>query len=220
MVKYLNINLFKHLYKWEKKKIAENAIITEYDKGDLIVKRGSDNNRVLLLIEGYVKLYAEDQDYQRIIDILKPERIIGILSLFNRDVYEMSCEAITQVRILSFDKSILWKLLVSNHNFNRFWLTNLSVLINRYIQFFAFQNKKNVRGRIAEVLLYLSNFVYHSKYFYQTLTRKELAELANTSTETVIRILSEFRREKVIEINGKMVKILNDSYLQEMQKKG
>ena len=94
------------------------------------------------------------------------------------------------------------------------------MLTNRYIQFLAFQNKKNVRGRIADVLLYLAENVYESQSFHQTLTRREMAELANTSTETVIRIFSEFKRENVISLQSKTVKILDYDYLDEMRWKG
>ena len=220
MENFIDVQLFSELSKKEKNRIVEGAVITDYEKGNLIIKKGVDNSRVLFLIDGYVKLFAEEPPYKRIFDILKPHRIVGILSLFNADIYTVSVVAITSVRILSFDKKILSDLLFSNREFQSFWLENLSVLTHRYIQFLAFQNKKNVRGRIADVLLYLADNVYESQSFYQTLTRREMAELANTSTETVIRIFSEFKREKVISLRDKTVEIIDYDYLNEMRRKG
>ena len=66
-----------------------------------------------------------------------------------------------------------------------------------------------LRGRIAFLLLYLANEIYDSKNFVLPLTRREIGELIAVSTENVIRILSEFRREGIIGIDGKEIKITN-----------
>ena len=220
MIQYFNNPLFSKLTMSEKEKLSENSVLTHYEKGELIIKNGANNNVALLLVYGYVKLYTEANQYKRVFDILKSDRVIGILSLFYTNIYTITAIAITDVQVVSFNKIVLSELISSNSEFQKFWLENLSKLSNRYIQFLAFQNKKNVRGRIAEVLLYLSESVYVSNEFDQTLTRKEMAELANTSTETVIRIFSEFKREQIINIKDKFVKILNYDYLDEMRKKG
>ncbi len=220
MIEYFNSPLFSELTKAEKEKLSKNCVLVKYEKGDLIIKNGASNKIVLFLVSGYVKLYTESLPHKRVFDILKSNRIIGILSLFYSNIYTITAVAITDIQVISFDKSILSDLISNNNGFQQFWLENLSVLTNRYIQFLAFQNKKNVRGRIADVLLYLSENVYESEDFHQTLTRREMAELANTSTETVIRIFSEFKRDNVILINEKHIRILNYDYLNEMRKKG
>jgi CRP-like cAMP-binding protein len=68
-------------------------------------------------------------------------------------------------------------------------------------------NKKNVRGRIAEILFHLSQNIYQSLDFELGFTRHELGNLANTSTETVIRIFSELKKEGIINIVNKGIKI-------------
>ncbi len=220
MIQYFNSSLFSKLTDSEKELLLKNSALTTYEKGELIVKKGTYNNTVMFLVSGYVKLYAEAPPFKRVFDVLKPNRIIGILSLFHTNIYNVTAVAITDVQIISFDKSMLGSMISKNLEFQKFWLENFSILTNRYIQFLAFQNKKNVRGRIADVLLYLSENVYESKEFYQTLTRRELAELANTSTETVIRIFSEFKKDNIISINQKSIKILDSDYLNEMRMKG
>lgn len=212
--------IFSKLTDSEREFVFKDAVLTNYEKGDLIVKNGAHNTIGLFLVSGYVKLYTEDFQFKRVFDILKPYRIIGILSLYYPNIYTVTAFAITDVQILSFDKSKLSKMMAMNIEFQKFWLENLAILSNRYIQFLAFQNKKNVRGRIADVLLYLRESVYESDEFYQTLTRKEIAELANTSTETVIRIFSEFKKDHIITIDGKTITILNYDYLNQLRTKG
>ena len=74
-------------------------------------------------------------------------------------------------------------------------------------------SQKNLRGRIAYILLYFTEKIYKNSIFELPLSRKEVAELIDMTTENVIRILSEFRKDNIIEINGKTIKVLNPSFL-------
>jgi len=80
--------------------------------------------------------------------------------------------------------------------------TNL-FLINRLLA----QISKQLPGRIADVLLYFAEDIYKSPSFKVPFTRKELAELAGTTKESFIRTLTEFKNDKIIEINGSEIHI-------------
>jgi CRP/FNR family transcriptional regulator len=67
---------------------------------------------------------------------------------------------------------------------------------------------KQIRGRIAENLIYLSE-IYCSEKFLLNVSRKEIGEMTAISEENTVRLLSEFSREKVISINGKEIEILD-----------
>jgi CRP-like cAMP-binding protein len=71
--------------------------------------------------------------------------------------------------------------------------------------------QKSVRERLAEVLLLLrDNFDTDRQDMLQiSLTREELANMVGTATESVIRLLSEFRADQLIELQGRKIKILN-----------
>jgi CRP-like cAMP-binding protein len=69
--------------------------------------------------------------------------------------------------------------------------------------------QKQLPGRIADVILYFSQEIYKSKSFIFPLTRKELAELAGTTKESLIRTLSEFKNDKIISMEGQEVEILS-----------
>ena len=79
---------------------------------------------------------------------------------------------------------------------------------------------KQVNGRIADILLYLSRSVYQDTTFTLTLTRKEIAEFAGCSTENVIHTLSKFHRESIIEVTGKKIIILDAVRLERISKTG
>ena len=78
--------------------------------------------------------------------------------------------------------------------------------------------QKTVRERLAEVLLFLVNEfgLDNDRYLKISLTREELANIVGTATESVIRLLSEFKADKLVELNGRKIRILNSKGLQKI----
>lgn len=74
-------------------------------------------------------------------------------------------------------------------------------------------SRKNLRGRIAFVLLYFARSVYKNNTFELPVSRKEIAEFIEMTPENVIRILSEFRKDGIIRINGKEISITDEKRL-------
>jgi len=220
MIKYLDIELFQQLSEKEKKLLIKKSSIVEYKKSDLIVKKGNMTSQLVLIVSGYVKVYAEFGEKYRIIDILKEGRIIDLLSILGSDIYNLSATAITDIKVLFFEKEKLIEIIAKNAEFRNYIFKSTSIISNRYINFLAFQNNKNVIGRVAEALLYLSTRVYDKETFPQTFTRKEMAELSNTTTETIIRIFSELKKDGIIEIENKIITIKKLDFLNKLAEKG
>ncbi len=220
MINKLDIELFKTLSRQQKKKLIEKASLLEYKKGDLIIKKGSITNLLALLVSGYTKVYTELGNQYRIIDVLKKDRIIDLLSVIGSDYYNLSATALSNVKVLFFQKESLMEIIDQNKRFRNYIFLSTSLVSNRYINFLAFQNNKNVMGRVAEALLYLSTQVYENKVFNQTFTRKEMAELANTTTETIIRIFSELKKDKIINVENKIVTINKIEFLKKIAEIG
>jgi CRP-like cAMP-binding protein len=200
--------------------LIKNSIEVTYLKGDLIYKEGSYANNALYLLQGYVKIFVEKDNRVRIVKIIKPDWFIGLLSLFSFDTHQFSAKAIDDVTLRSFDLQILKQLLEENIKFNFKFIQEISLLSSSLIKFLVLQNQKNVRGRIADILLHLSANIYRSDQFEMVYTRKELAELANTSTETAIRILNDLRNDSVISIDNKSVKIIEPDQLKKISSLG
>jgi CRP-like cAMP-binding protein len=80
--------------------------------------------------------------------------------------------------------------------------------------------QKTVRERLAEVLLMLQdNFGCNNEgYLNIILTREEFSNIVGTATESVIRLLSEFKSDGIISMNGKRIKIENKNYLEKISK--
>ena len=78
--------------------------------------------------------------------------------------------------------------------------------------------QKTVRERLAEILLLLVNDfgLDDQNYLQISLTREELANIVGTATESVIRLLSEFKTDKLVELNGRKIRILNTKGLEKI----
>jgi len=220
ILEYFNIDLFKDLSNKDKRILASNSVVTTYSKGDLIINKGTINNQLILLVDGFVKVFAETGNEKRIIDILKKDRILSIISIFTDKVYNLSASAVSSCTVVVFEKDIFLDVVKNNFQFSQHLSKTISELSIKYMYFLAFQNKKNVRGRVAEVLMYLSDRVYESLEFPQSFTRKEMADMSNTTTETIIRIFSEFKKDGIITIDKKVIKIENIEFLSKLAKNG
>ncbi|UCG26677.1 MAG: winged helix-turn-helix domain-containing protein, partial [Bacteroidales bacterium] len=71
------------------------------------------------------------------------------------------------------------------------------------------QSHKQLPGRIADVILYFSEQIYHDRKFEFPLTRQELAELAGTTKESFIRTINEFKHDRIILLEGREVEIIS-----------
>ena len=80
--------------------------------------------------------------------------------------------------------------------------------------------QKHMHGRVADTILYLSNKVYNNTNFETTLNRQDLADMSSMTKESTIRILKEFKDDKIISFEGNNFKILQADTLQLISKRG
>ena len=71
-------------------------------------------------------------------------------------------------------------------------------------------------GKLADILLFLSEKVYRNLTFHIALSRSDLAELTHMSTESVTRIISRFKKMKILKVSGKIYEIVNIEKLKEL----
>ena len=77
--------------------------------------------------------------------------------------------------------------------------------------------QKRLYGRVATVILYFANEIYKSDEFELPISRKEMAQYIGMSIENVIRAISAFRKDKIIQVYGKNLAILDRSRLESMR---
>jgi len=186
-----------------------STLHAQFKKHDNICKQGTEVTHALFLVKGAAKLYIEGINNRNIIlYILKPPAYIGLLSFFESPYYFYSVTALEDSEVCYIDLSLVKKLYVENHelllNPNKAFGKSVSNIMKKIISL----NQKQIRGRIAENLIYLSE-IYNSQKFRLNVSRKEIGEMTAISEENTVRLLSEFSREKIISTNGKEIEILD-----------
>lgn len=191
-----------------------------FRKHDIICKQGSEVTHALFLIKGTAKLYIEGMNNRNIIlYLLKPPAYIGLLSFFEGNYYSYSVTALEESEVCFIELKLVKDLYIENHelllSLNQAFGKSVSNIMKKIITL----NQKQIRGRIAESLIYLSN-LNNSHFFNLGLTRKEMGEMVAISEENTVRLLSEFAKETIISIKGREVEILDMPLLKKISEVG
>jgi len=192
-----------------------------FKKGEIITTEGQDIASFLYLKQGLVKLYKQSPNNRdQIISIAKPRDFISLLSMFSLSTYKYSISALEDSVVCSVEMEALKEVVKNNGTFAIDIMKKMSKMYDDILENRFEINKKHLRGRIAYILIFFSTHIYQRDEFELPISRREIAELIEMTTENVIRILSEFRKDKIIQIDGKRIKLLNPERLESVCKLG
>jgi CRP/FNR family transcriptional regulator len=192
-----------------------------YRKGENICFEGDKINSFMYLQNGLVKLFkTEVNSKEHIISIAKPKDFIGLLSIFSNTKHIYSITALEDSIVCFVNLETIRNLIKTNGIFALDFFEKISSVSDSVIKTRIDINTKQLRGRIAYILLFFSKHIYNSNKFNLPISRKEVAELIDMSTENVIRVLSEFRKDKLIQIEGKVIEIINIEKLEKIYELG
>jgi CRP/FNR family transcriptional regulator, polysaccharide utilization system transcription regulator len=188
--------------------IVKNSNVVHYKTKDVIFLQNTRTSHIMFIKSGLVKVYKEGRNGKvLILKIETPNNFLGLMSVFGNDIHQFSAAAIENTEIFFTDITVFKNLIQDNGLFSIKLMNILSLdglfLYDRLMS----QSHKQLPGRIADVLLYFAERIYHTPKFSFPLTRRELAELAGTTKESFIRTLTEFKNDKIIELDGSMVEI-------------
>ncbi len=193
----------------------------EFRPGEVIVRQGDKITSFMYLRKGLLKISREMNDGKnQIISIARPFDFIGLLSVFSESHYQFSITAIEKSSLCFIDLGLMREIIGKDGHFALKLLENMSNMNDMIMDNWLMINQKNLRGRIAYILLFFSNEIYRKEEYHLPVSRKEIAELIHMRTENVIRILSEFRRDGIIGIEGKLIKILEKEQLNRIAEYG
>ena len=201
--------------------IREMSVPLHFEKGETIVKQGGRSNHLIFLHKGILKFtYQNHSGKNFIMTIVSGPKLLGGANLFFKNTNVFSLVAIEPCDICLIDERAFKSALVKHGNY-------LLVLFERTIEMFQSSifnfislAHQQVNGRIADILIYLTEEVYKNTSYEFTLSRKEIAEFAACSHENVINTLSRWNKEGIITLTGKKIIINDFKKLEEISKHG
>jgi CRP/FNR family transcriptional regulator len=203
-------NCFDFLTGEQLELIERNKMMVDYKKGEVIVKQGTFTSHIIVITEGLVKVFYEEGDQILILRIAAPQSLIGLTSLpLNQNLFQYTASAYVNTRVKLIDINIIRQLIIENSRFGAAIIDLLcEVTIQKNGRFFCLSNRQ-AYGKLADIILCLATNIFKSNEFELLLSRKELAELAGMSPESVIRTLKNFQDDGLIKIDGKMFSVID-----------
>jgi len=204
--------IFKYLNRDEVDMINFEKEFRQFKRGEILYTEGSRISGFYCIHTGIIKVFKTGLDgKEQIIRFAKPGDIIAYRSVLSNEVACTSAKVIEDSQVCFIPSEILISLVKSNSTYAHELLKLACHELGEANSFITDIAQKTVRERLAEILLLLvHDFGLDSQNFLQiSLTREELANIVGTATESVIRLLSEFKTDKLIELNGRKIRVLN-----------
>jgi len=192
-----------------------------YLKGENIFKQGAFAPYVIFVVKGLIKVYLQTgYDKQINISLAKTGDFLAFSSIFGENIHTYSAQAVKNSIICMIEKERLKEVLLQNPQF-ALEITSKNYRNERHL-FEVIKNisYKQMRGKLASTLFYLSQEEFLKEDVFRLLTRQDIADFASISTESAIKFLKEFEKEKIVKLSGKNVTILDQDKLLTISRNG
>ena len=209
-------SVFKNLSREEIELINYEKEYRHYNRGEVLYSEGNRLSGFFCINNGIIKVYKTGIDgKEQIIRFAKKGDIIAYRSILSNEPACTSAKVIEEAAVCHIPANILMQFAKENAAFSMDLMKLTCHELgeaNAYITDIA---QKTVRERLAEIILHLIDEfgLDEENYLRISLTREELANIVGTATESVIRLLSEFKSDKIIELSGRKIKILDKRVL-------
>ena len=215
------LDCFQSLGLEELQLINEHKTQLTFFKEETIFKQGAFAPHVLFVNKGLVRIYLQtDKNKQVNIRLAKQGDFMAFSSIFGKNTYQYSAISLKDSTICMIDKEALKKLLLKNPDFALQINSKNCHNEDRYLNIIRNISYKQMRGKLASALIYLSSNEFKDENVYEYLTRQNIADFASISVESAVKFIKEFEKEGIIGLDGKKIRILNAKKLEEINMKG
>lgn len=209
----------------EKRKLIDNFTIHNYKKNQIIYAEKEDPEYLWALIDGKVKKYKDGVGGRvQSLRLVNPGQYFGYRAFFAGEPYVSSAATIEPSTLGTLPMSLVEEMISKNNRLAMFFIHELSRNLGNSDTKIVNLTQKHIRGRLAEALIVLLDTYGYEEDNNMTLkiymAREDLANLSNMTTSNAIRTLSNFVTEKIIVVDGRKIKILNEPMLRKISKFG
>ncbi|SHJ35394.1 response regulator [Pseudozobellia thermophila] len=186
----------------------DNGEIVTFSSGETIYEEGQHSHKIYLILKGIVKCHSMDEDGKELITSLyRADDFLGFTSFLNNSPYNESATAMEDVELAGISKEDLKEILEKNHNVSlqlmELLTNNISEIKAQLLQ----MAYSSVRKKTAQTLLQFADIMNTKSEEPIKISRNDLASVAGIATESLIRTLSVFKKEGLIAIEGRNIRI-------------
>lgn len=207
-------SMFSNLTEEHLCNISDSKNFISHKKGQILYYENTKPLGVFCVNSGVVKVFkSASNGKEQIIRLAKKGDFVGYTSLIGEEAYTTTATIVEDARICFVPKEIFLKILSEDNNFHKRLTQALCQDLGLMEEKLTDATQKSIRERLALTLLKLGDSYGVDGHSNQrldiTLTREEIAGLVGTATETVIRLLSEFKKDSLIDLQGKKILLLD-----------
>jgi CRP/FNR family transcriptional regulator, polysaccharide utilization system transcription regulator len=208
----------------ERAYLEKNHTTIKYRKNQIIYQEGEFPTGLHCLGSGKVKIFKEGVGGRdQIVRLAKAPGFIGYRALFAEEAHIASAVVIDPCIIFHIRKEVIENLMTTNNQL----CLNIIKSFARELGFSRYRTvtltQKHIRGRLAESLMLLRDI-----YGYEEdectlniyLSREDLANFSNMTTSNAIRTLTNFVKENVIVVDGRIIRITDEKKLERISRLG
>jgi len=216
-----NATIFRHLTKDELKYISENRNEVRFNAGEIISKQGTSLTHIICISSGMGKVYLEGSHKKNLIlRLIKPPDTVAGAGMFSDKLLHFSVGALVDLTACLIKVEAINRVVEQNTMFAFDLFNHIHSREIKKYELLINLTQKQMPGRIADVILYLSRDIYNHDSFEALISRQDLADMSAMSKESAIRILKEFKDEKIVHVDGNNFEILDMEALKKISEKG
>lgn len=180
----------------------------ELKRNDVIFSEGNYPKGVYHINRGLIKIFKHGNDgKEQIIQICKAGDVIGFRAIFSENPYNVNAAALedkTELCFISKEDFIVYK--DSNPQLQSRLIQELSAELQEWADFVTNMTQRSVKQRTALALLFLHDLYKEEEI---NVAREDLANMVGTATESLIRLLKQFKSESIISVSARKIKIID-----------
>jgi CRP/FNR family transcriptional regulator, polysaccharide utilization system transcription regulator len=207
-------SIFSNLNPDEVNNLSDHKTCSYYKKNQMLFVEGSFPRGVFCVNHGKVKVYAlGNEGKEQIVHIAKEGEVVGFRSMLSGDPYKLSATVLEDSNICFISSVDFLNMLDHNTGLRNAVIRELSKELSERAVFITNLAQKTVRERLAYILVILED-VYGEEPI--NLSREDLANFVGTATETLIRLVKDFKEEGLIETEVRKIRVLKHEELMKM----
>ncbi|MEN8249586.1 MAG: Crp/Fnr family transcriptional regulator [Bacteroidota bacterium] len=212
---FLKSPLFSLLTSEELEKLDNSRIETDFKAGEIIYKQGTPLTHLVIIHEGLGKIYIENSEKDLILNYTRLMELNGGIGFFIDKRHHSSLTAVTDCKTCFLNVDDFRSVLYSNKEFMSMFLKLFSMRIQHTYNQFSLLTQKNMAGRMATAILYLTDEVFNNGSI-KNISKQDLADFTAMTKESAFRVLKDFKEEGLIDLDKNTIEIKNKKSLQQI----
>jgi len=203
----------KTLTEEEIDRLSVNCALVNFRRGEPLIRQGTLSTNVVYLRKGLAKIHIAGPYYEQIVRIVKAPSYMALPTTFGDKINQYSVTVIEDSEACFIDVNTFRYLLSKNPAFS--YEIMIELCKNELENFCRCANRtqKQIRGKMADMLIEMSGHIYQSDTFSLPVSQEEIGNLIDSSRESVNRVLNEFERDGILNISGRTITLLNKKSL-------